>query len=201
MGTNPPPCRKPCCMSTWANAQCRSFAASRRFASPGCPCAGALRPPSTCSARCDHEPRLPPDSAAPAGGRPASSSSSSSTSSSDPPGLRHCPVCVTTARRSSRRHLQHCATLQWYQHTAALPCFLSCPSPFSQPRMFWRSRAVYSVCLRTSARAFCVSACGLRLTWSCVRVIRLLQQTGAGLGSSCFSPSRVVPPFQGSHPT
>ena len=113
-------------------------AASRRFASPGCPCAGALRPPSTCSAQCDHDPRLPPDSAglalapvaAPAGGRPASSSSSSSTSSSDPPGLRHCPACVTTARRSSRRHLQHCATLQWYQHTAALPCFLSYPSPF-----------------------------------------------------------------------
>ena len=54
--------------------------------------------------------------------------------------------------------------------------------------MFWRSRAVYSVRLRTSARAFCVSACGLPLTWSCVRVIRPLRQTGAGPGSSCCWP-------------
>ena len=67
----------------------------------------------------------------------------------------------------------------------------------SQPRMFWRRRAVYSVCLRTSARAFCGSACGLPLTWSGVRVICPLQRTGAGPGSSCCWPLACCSTVQG----
>ena len=58
----------------------------------------------------------------------------------------------------------------------------------SQPRMCWRSRAACSVCLRTFARASCVSACGWPLTWSCVHVTPPPQRTGVGPGNSCCSP-------------
>ncbi|CAE7829188.1 unnamed protein product [Symbiodinium microadriaticum] len=91
------------------------------------------------------------------------------------PGCRPCPACVTT-HRSSRQHLEHRATVQWYRHAATLPCFFG----FSQG---CSGAAVLSIpCASALLQgAFCASACDLPLTWwSSVCMIPPLQHTGAG---------------------